>query len=237
MPKIYQGIVLNSQDYKEKDKLLTLYTLEEGKISAILKGCKNANAKLKFAFQPFCFAEFVIEDKGVVSQVDLKESFYDLSLNFDRYLIGCKMLTTINQIAYENNPNPKMFVNLLKSLNLLMNYPNIHEKTILAKFLLSILEVQGYKLNFNKCAGCGGRMLTSYYYDFSIGGIVCVGCRKNYSMSISKETFVAIKGLTVMDFDNIGNLKISQSDLNISLNFLSAIFGQHFSKKFDFYAN
>lgn len=237
MPKICQGIVLNSQDYKEKDKLLTIFTLEEGKIRAILKGCKNANAKLKFAFQPFCFAEFTIEDKGVVSQADLKETFYDLSLDYDRYLIGCKMLNTINQITLDNNANPKLFVNLLKSLNLLMNYKTVNEKVIFAKFLLSILEVQGYKINFNSCASCGGRMLTGFHYDFSIGGIVCVGCKKNYSMPITKEIFVALRGLTMIDFSNISNLKISESDINIVLNFLSAIFGQHFGKKFDFYAN
>ncbi len=237
MSKICQGIVINSQDYKEKDKLLTIFTLEEGKIRAILKGCKNANAKLKFASQPFCFAEFTIEDKGVISQADLKESFYDLSLNYDRYLIACDMLNTLNQITFDNNPNANLFVNLLKSLNLLMNYENISEKIIFAKFLLSILEVQGYKLNFNQCASCGGRMLTGFYYDFSVGGIVCVGCKKNYSMQISKDVFVAIKGLTVVDFTNLGNLKISNANLAIALNFLSVIFSQHFGKKFDFYAN
>ena len=237
MPKICQGIVLNSQDYKEKDKLLTIFTLEYGKISAILKGCKNANAKLKFAFQPFCFAEFTIEDKGVVSQAELKESFFELSMDYDRYLIGCKMLNLINQISLENNSNPALFVNFLKTLNLLINYEKINEKTIFAKFLLSVLDTQGYKLNFNSCACCGGKMLTSYHYDFSIGGIVCVGCKRSYSMPISKETFVAVRGLTMVDFSNIANLKISESDLIIALNFLSAIFSQHFGKKFDFYAN
>ena len=234
MPKICQGVVLNCVDYKEKDKLLTIFTLQEGKISAILKGCKNANAKLKFAFQPFCFAEYTIEDKGVISQAELKESFFELSQNYDRYIVGCKMLETINKITLENVSNSELFIALLKSLNLLMNYNNINEKVIFANFLLQVLQTQGYKLNFNNCANCSSKMLTSYHYDFSIGGIVCVGCKSAYSMPISQEVFVAIKGLTNIDFSNISNLKISQENLDISLMFLSMIYSQHFNKKFDF---
>ena len=234
MPKICQGVVINCIDYKEKDKLLTIFSLEEGKITAILKGCKNANAKLKFAFQPFCFAEYTIEDKGVISQAELKESFYDLALNYDRYLVGCKIIDTINKITLENVSNTQLFLSLIKSLNLLMNYPNINEKLILANFLLQALQSQGYKLNFNKCANCSNKMLTSYHYDFSIGGIVCVGCKSMYSIPISSQAFAAIRGLTNTDFSNISNLKISQNNLDIALSFLAVIFNQHFNKMFVF---
>ena len=234
MPKIYQGVVLKCTDHKEKDKLLTLYTLEEGKITAILKGCKNANAKLKFAFQPFCFAEYTIEDKGVISQADLKESFYSLSQNYNRYVVGCKILDTINKITLENVSNSMLFVALLKSLNLLINYENINEKVILANFLLQALNTQGYKLNFNMCASCGSKMLTSFHYDFNIGGIVCVGCKSMHSMPITHETFIAMKGLTNIDFSNIGNLKITNNNLDLALSFLAMIYAQHFNKKFDF---
>ena len=62
--KIIKGIVLSSYDYKEKDKLVEIFSAEQGKIIAILKGCKAPSAKLKFAFQPFCFAEFSIIRSG-----------------------------------------------------------------------------------------------------------------------------------------------------------------------------
>ena len=55
----FKGIVLKSIDYKEKDKLLTIFSLELGKLTAVLKGVRQEKAKLKFAAMPFCFAEFV----------------------------------------------------------------------------------------------------------------------------------------------------------------------------------
>ena len=234
MPKIIQGIVLRSIDYKEKDKLLTIYSLEDGKLSAILKGVKNANAKLKFAFQPFCFAEFSVEDKGVISNAELKESFFDLTLNYDRYLTGCKMLELVNLVTLENVSNPNIFLILIKSLNLLTNYENISYKLIFAKFLEEILSALGYKLNFNSCNNCGSKMLTSCYYDYSYGGIVCVGCKTLNSYKIPKEMLTSMKGITVMDFSNLSNLKITDNSLDFALKFLSHIYSEHFNRKFEF---
>ncbi len=53
--------MLRATDYLENDKILTLLTAEMGKITAGIKGVKKAGAKLKFAAQPFCFAEYILE--------------------------------------------------------------------------------------------------------------------------------------------------------------------------------
>ena len=60
MELIVNGLMLKSADYKENDKILTLLTAEKGKITAGIKGVRKAKAKLKFAAQPFCFAEYVL---------------------------------------------------------------------------------------------------------------------------------------------------------------------------------
>ena len=51
------AVVLKAIDYKDNDKLLTLFSPSLGKITAGIKGVKKPKAKLAFAAQPFCFAE------------------------------------------------------------------------------------------------------------------------------------------------------------------------------------
>ncbi|MBR2070656.1 MAG: DNA repair protein RecO, partial [Clostridia bacterium] len=58
MNKKVKGIVIKSKDVGEADKLITLLTAEEGKISVKLKSVKKAKAKLKFAAETFCFGEY-----------------------------------------------------------------------------------------------------------------------------------------------------------------------------------
>ena len=52
------ALLLRAADYGESDKMVTLLTADRGKIGAALKGVKKAGAKLRFAAQPFCFAEY-----------------------------------------------------------------------------------------------------------------------------------------------------------------------------------
>jgi len=77
--KIVDAIVLKSQDYKENDKIVYLFSPAEGKFSAVLKGVKKASAKLKFAGEPFCFAEYTCVRRGdmatVINAME-KESFF-----------------------------------------------------------------------------------------------------------------------------------------------------------------
>ena len=58
------ALVLRTADFGENDKMLTLFSLQRGKLSAAAKGVRKAGAKLRFAAQPFCFAEYVLAEKG-----------------------------------------------------------------------------------------------------------------------------------------------------------------------------
>ena len=58
------AIVLQSIDYKDNDKLLTLFSPTLGKITAGIRGVKKPKAKLAFSAQPFCFAEYILAEKA-----------------------------------------------------------------------------------------------------------------------------------------------------------------------------
>ena len=59
MEEKLSGIVLGGVNFAENDKILSVFTLEKGVVSAKIKGVKKAGAKLKFASEPFCFAQFI----------------------------------------------------------------------------------------------------------------------------------------------------------------------------------
>ena len=46
-----EGLILRAQDYKETDQLLTIYTIERGKIKALVKGVKKTTSKLRLAMR------------------------------------------------------------------------------------------------------------------------------------------------------------------------------------------
>ena len=98
--------MLRATDYLENDKILTLLTAERGKITAGIKGVKKAGAKLKFAAQPFCFAEYILAERGgryTVTQASECESFYDLRTDVNKFYAACAVCETAQALTFEGD--------------------------------------------------------------------------------------------------------------------------------------
>ena len=122
--RIEKGIVLRAINYQESDKILTIFTADEGKIVAKLKSCRQPKAKLKFAGQPFCFAEWTLVQKGehcIVANALEIESFFDISLNYDKLIVASCLLEMCDYVLNPEEPSGALFVELLKCLKMLAN--------------------------------------------------------------------------------------------------------------------
>ena len=57
MHRIVEGIVLRETDTKEADKILTVLTKSEGKISVIARGARRKNSRIAAASQLLVYSE------------------------------------------------------------------------------------------------------------------------------------------------------------------------------------
>lgn len=208
------GIVLSSIDYKENDKLVTIYTLDLGVIRAQLRGVKQAKSKLKFACQPFFVGEFIIIKKSTYYQVitvNTIDSFFELTANYDRYLVASIILESIKLTQKEGMINEQLFLYVLKTIELLC-YDQINENMILIKYLLNFLKLNGYELNFDRCTVCGIR-LTTASLNVGVGGLVCDTCKDMYSHSLEKNVFSSLKIINNTDLNKLSTVKLNNSVL------------------------
>ena len=208
------GIVISAIDYKENDKLITIFSLELGKITAQLKSVKKTNAKLKYAGQMFCFGEFELAksaDFFTVKNLALTDSFYDLTQDYNKFLIGEMMLEIINLVTLPGQINEYIFINTLKCLKFLA-YDNVNEFVILTKFILNILKVVGYEINFNKCNECGEKF-TDTFFNYGLGFITYGNCKGMDNSPISKKQFNDLKIINNCDIEKLQSIKIKSADL------------------------
>lgn len=208
------GIVLGSIDYKENDKLVTIYTLDLGVIRAQLRGVKQAKSKLKFACQPFFVGEFIIIKKSTYYQVitvNAIDSFFELTANYDRYLVASIILESIKLTQKEGMINERLFLYVLKTVELLC-YDQINENMILIKYLLNFLKLNGYELNFDRCAVCGIR-LTTASLNVGVGGLVCDTCKDIYSHLLEKNVFSSLKIINNTDLNKLSTVKLNNAVL------------------------
>ena len=211
-----KAICLNSIDYKEKDKQLTLFSLECGKITAVLKGVKNAKAKLKFAYSPFCFAEYQMAQNGnfkTVTNATLIDSFFDLTTNIEGYYSSMAMLDITNHVIKFDEQNVPVFILLLNSLKAIC-YEQKSPKLVLVKFCLDILQNLGYKLHFKNCTKCSLPYTSQKNLDLSSGELVCNNCKTLNSIVVSNVAFNTLKNIDNTTFDRLSTLKVNENTLN-----------------------
>lgn len=172
------ALMLRATDYLDNDKILTLLTAERGKITAGIKGVKKAGAKLKFAAQPFCFAEYILAERGgryTVTQASECESFYELRTDVNKFYAACAVCETAIALTYEGDESGALFSDCVRALSEMCSGD---EGFALIKFLLAALRGAGYGVSLNRCPQCGANLAEADKLRFNpdTGTFLCWEC-------------------------------------------------------------
>ncbi len=195
------GIVLSGINYGESDKIINVLT-PNGVVSAKLKSVKKAGAKLKFASEPFCFAEFVFSTGKNINTVigaSLIDSFYPLRMDIKKLYAASSILAFTKTFCRENIDCTDVFIATIDGLKK-MAYGDKNELVYLVEFLVKALYCSGYALDTIGCRickiECGERM----FFDFQTGCFYCQNCFGGQGREILPETFRALK--YCMEYDD-----------------------------------
>lgn len=204
MEEKINALMIRGVDYKDNDKMLTLYSLEKGKVGAGIKGVKKAGAKLTFCAMPFCFAEYVLNVKGdkysVIGAAEI-ESFYKLRLKVQSFYAASAVAEFLLKFTEEDEVNEELFysaVNAFKSMCFDEQPPEIS----LIKFWAGALKSIGYGAEFFYCGKCGKTEISSRaFFDFSAGKFVCENCAGENAAEIMPSTLNAVRYCLTCDGD------------------------------------
>lgn len=189
------GLILSKTDYGENDKIVKIFTLEKGTVSASLKGVKKAGAKLKFASEPFCFAEFLFSERAgrrTVIGASLNDSFYPVREDITKFFAAGAVLEFIRRFAKEDITSPNLFFAAIESLKQIA-YGNVSPRRALSVFFISALKTVGYALNTDGCFTCGKSLNGRVFFDAFSGGFLCEDCFNGEGREINYATYFALK--------------------------------------------
>lgn len=142
-----QGIVLKLTDYLEADKLASIFTLEQGIITAKFTGVKKEKAKLKALAQPFVFAEFNLNSKGNLKQVinaTLIDNFYPILSDYNKTICAYIVLDIINTVLPQNKAENELFV---LTLNTLKNIEKFNPFVATIDYILKFFAFSGLEIH------------------------------------------------------------------------------------------
>lgn len=174
-----EGIVLKSMEFKEADKIVTIYTKDYGKITAIAKGVRKTKSKFGSSLEILTYSIFLIykgRNIDIVSQTEILESFFSTSKEVIKFAFAANCVEIVNKLIEEREINIGLF-NLLKEVLHYLRRTN-DPKLLALSFKWQTMSILGYRPSLDHCCKCNKSIedQKEMYFNVREGGLVCNNC-------------------------------------------------------------
>ena len=199
------ALVLRSVDYKESDKILTLLTPEQGKLTVSARGCRKKGSAIAAACQLLCWSEMVLyeyQGRWAVKEASTQRQFRGVRDDLDKLALACYFAEVTETLALEEMPSPELLSLILNSLHALdqMNKPL---PLVKAAFELKAMCLAGYEPLLEGCAVCGAEVPEEPRFHLKEGVLHCAACRggvgEGISMPINGQALAAMEHIAYGD--------------------------------------
>jgi DNA repair protein RecO (recombination protein O) len=173
-----RGVVLRYANYREADRILTLFTAEQGKISAVARGCRKPSGRLRAACDYFVFGEWMLRPAGNglgVTSCAVLDSFYDLRTDYDALCCAFYMRDLCDAVTGDGQPNLSLFTLFVRCLGALC-HQKANAAAVRTAFEIRTMDLLGLGPSLDRCAVCGGEAIRPEAFSVPGGGALCGEC-------------------------------------------------------------
>lgn len=180
------SLVLHRTDLGEHDRILTLYTREKGKLSAVAKGSRRAASRLSGATELFIEARMQLAEGrslDIVTQCEIQQSFSGLRTDLQRLARATYFCELLDRFTGDRDEasSEELFDLTVGALHLLQRSEGYHDGVVHA-YELQLLATLGYAPVLDRCVVCGGPSgQRGGGFSPALGGAVCPADRSRAS--------------------------------------------------------
>ena len=193
-----EGIVLQTWELGEHDRLVTLYTREHGRLAAVARGARRIRSRFAGALELFTWGDavgFEREGRGLVrlDHFDIRQPFRRLRDDLECLGQGARMIEAVARLTAERDAQPLCFALLLRGLRALD--AGASPARVQLAFTLRLLDLLGHRPRLDRCGRCGRRVGTEGVgFDALEGSVVCAACR-GAGPPLAPPVAAALRGL------------------------------------------
>ena len=107
-----EAVIISHKDFGEADRLIRLFSLEHGKLSAIAKGARKIKSRKAAHIEPFTHTALVLA-KGqtfwIITQAEAKASYPGMRADLRKTAKAAYVLELADQLSAEEQPEPAIF--------------------------------------------------------------------------------------------------------------------------------
>jgi len=231
------AVVLHTTPYGESDLIVTLYTVDSGKIKGIAKGAKRSRKRFGNRLEIGSYVNvtyFEKESAGLVrlGDCELIRAFSGLREDIHKLAWASYFIELVKEMTAEKIENKPLF-------RLLIAFLSLADKGVLKEEIQRVFEIRflshlGYRPQLDHCTRCrksapGER----FFFSSREGGIICPSCAASLSglMPVSLGTVKTLILAQTLPLDKVGRISFSPQSLRESQALLSSFLQQYLGKE------
>ena len=173
-----RGLVLKATDFGDNDKLLTIASESEGKITATVKGGRSLKSKFISVSEQFVYANFGLRKTSkffYLFDADLIDDFYPIREDLGKMALASYICDVADELCLEGIADGTLLKLTLNSLYALA-YRETPEKIIKAAFEFKAAVVSGFMPELSSCSVCEKEPAGDSFINASEGTLICSDC-------------------------------------------------------------
>ncbi len=213
-----EAIVLKNKILGESDRLVYLFTLNQGKIKGIAKGARRVKNRFGSALEPFTHTSLFIYERRTgglfqIQDAEIIQSFQELRESFKLIFYASHFMKWIDAFLPEGEARPSCFRLLRAFLNHLGEAKDV--ESLARYFEIKVLDLSGYRPRLDVCGKCE-RMLEKSRVLFSPleGRGFCDTChvpKTLFPLPLSPGAMASLHQILTLSPNKVSRLQLSAS--------------------------
>ncbi len=174
-----EAIVLGRMDYREADRIITVYTPHRGKFRVIAKGARRPLSRLGPHLEYFARCRLMLakgRELDTVTGAETVDAHHGLRTDLDAFGHASHLAEILNRLTEDRQENEAVYDLLANSLRVLAE--GIDPFAVARHYELVLLALLGYKPVLYRCVACDSELAAvPNAISSRLGGMLCPRCR------------------------------------------------------------
>jgi DNA repair protein RecO (recombination protein O) len=215
-----EAVILRRRDLGETDRLLTLYTPEQGKLWAVAKGVRRPSSRKAGHVELFMHSALLVakgRNLDIVTQAEAVHPFRALRQDLDRITYAHYTVELLDRFSSEGEENRPVFALLVATLGRLCEARDL--ALVVRHYELRLLTLEGYQPQLFHCLHCADAIQPiTNYFDPEQGGMLCARCGEGLIARpgmpkrvrpVSVNALKVLRFLQTRDYDTVRRLRLT----------------------------
>ncbi|SFD55046.1 DNA replication and repair protein RecO [Lentibacillus persicus] len=224
-----QGVVLKTQDYGETHKIVTIFTKQAGKVTAIARGAKKPKSRMAAVTQPFIYGDFFVYLKSglsTIQQGDVIDSFRNIREDIIKTAFASYIAELTDKLTDAYLADYYLFEQLYRTMNWIAD--NTDADIPIIMYELKLFKKGGFAPAVDRCVNCGSRE-TPFAFSIAEGGLLCVNCRQIDSGSIGLSDKMArlFYVFSEIGLERVGTISVKEENKKLLRDIIDAYYDRY----------